>query len=128
MTNPTIDTQLFYTLNGASGSSVQRLDLNSVTSTVIDLQSLYSTTAPLSDIVIDTASNLYFFGQQTVSLDTSLNQGTLSQPNVVQTFGVDPSVGHFNLAIDPRRARLYHHSRANPFNERLSLVCSSASV
>src|SRR5437879_47293 len=101
LTDPAMDTQLFYTRNGASGSSVLRLDLNSVTSAVIDLQSLYSTTQTLGDIAIDTSSGLYFFIQS----QGTVNEGKLSQPNVIQTFAVQFS--EVSLAIDPSRGNLY---------------------
>src|SRR5258708_3911653 len=109
MTNPTIDTQLFYTLNGASGSSVQRLDLNSVTSTVIDLQSLYSTSNQLYNIVIDTASEAYFFEPTlTSSTGPQIIQGDLNHPNAVQTFTASPYYTIEGLAIDAGHGLLYY--------------------
>jgi VCBS repeat-containing protein len=105
LTDPTIDTQLFYTLNRASGgSSVLRLDLNSVTNAVIDAQQLYGTTHPLMDVAIDTASGVYFVVNKPVVSNPVL-EGQLNQPDAIQNFDIIPLPTV--LAIDPISREVY---------------------
>jgi VCBS repeat-containing protein len=109
LTDPTIDTQLFYTLNGATDSSVLRLDLDSVTRTVVDIQSLYSTSNQLYNIVIDTASEAYFFRPPLTSpTGPQILQGDLNHPNAVQTFTTSQYYIIKGLAIDAGHGLLYY--------------------
>jgi VCBS repeat-containing protein len=117
LTDPTIDTQLYYTLNGPDGLNgpngprVLRLDTDSVTHAAAGLQRLYAAPDPLGDVAVDPSAGLYFVEQHSPANSPdgdAIAEGSLNQQNPVQTVVPASFLFPRGLAIDAAHGNLYY--------------------